>query len=292
MRITDNMRFGSVQRSLADLRSRQSDVSNQVSTGKRILAPSTDPVAAAELTRISANLARTGDLRETVSSARGNISLVEGNLAESSNLFVQARELALQGANGTLTGEDRRMLALEVSSLREHLVSLANARGEGGFLFSGSLTDTAPFSSDGIYQGDDREHEVEIAPGVVTRVMVTGRQAFTAADGGTNAFQSLQALEEALLADDVDAVAASLDGLDGARSQIVRTQAESGLILNRLDSADEALETTELELLRVQSNRGDVDSFRALSELSDLSTSLEQAIGVARIILNNNIERF
>lgn len=292
MRITEGMKFSSVQRSLAELRSRQSTVSDQISTGRRVLAPSTDPVAAAELTRVAANLVRTSDLRETVGSARGNVGLIEGTLSEASGLFVRARELALQGANGSLSGEDRRMLALEVSSLRDHLVSLANARGEGGSLFAGTLTDSPAFSEDGVYQGNEIEHEVEIAPGVIARVAVTGAQAFTALEGGTDAFVALQELENALLADDAQAVSASLDGLDGAREQIVRTQAETGLIINRLDSADQALETTELELVRVQSRRGDVDSFRALSELSDLSTSLEQAIGVARIILNNNIDRF
>lgn len=292
MRITEGMKFGSVQRSLAELRTRQSEVSEQISTGRRVVAPSTDPVAAAELTRVAANMSRTADLRETVGSARSDIGLIEGSLAEASGLMIRARELALQGANGSLSAEDRRMLSLEVAALREHMISLANARGESGYLFSGALTDTEAFSNAGAYQGDEQEHEVEIAPGVVTRVTVTGAQALTSANGGTDAFAALQSLEDALLADDASAISGSLNGLDGAREQIVRTQAEAGLIMNRLDSADQALETTELELERVRSARGDVDTFRALSELSDLSTSLEQAIGVARIILNNNIDRF
>ncbi len=291
MRITENMKFGSVQRTLADLRSRQSEVSEQISTGRRVLAPSDDPVAAAELSRVAANLSRTRDYQEAVGGARSDASLIERTLASAGELFTRARELAVRGANGSLSENDREMLALEVGEIKKQLVATANARGERGYLFSGAQTDTAAFDTAGGYQGDDAEHEIEIAPGVLTRVTIAGSEIFTAA-GGVDAFAALDALESALLADDVQGVSGSLDGLDAARTQIVRNQAEMGLVLNRLDSADEALATTELELQKTAADRGEVDPFRALSELTDLSTSLEQAIGVARIILNNNIDRF
>ena len=70
MRITDNMRYGQVQRNLASLRSRHATLSNQISTGRQILAPSDDPVAAAKLMRINARAARTRDYRDTIAAAR------------------------------------------------------------------------------------------------------------------------------------------------------------------------------------------------------------------------------
>jgi len=281
MRITDNMRFASVQRSLSSLRSRQAELTNQVSSGSRIGAPSDDPIAAAGLARLSAQAARTADYRATISTVRSDISLSEGNLAEASSLMVRAHELALQGANGTLSSADRQMLAGEVAALQEQLVSTANSRGSRGFLFSGNLTDTAALSSGGVYQGDDQAQQVELAPGVVAGVTVTGAEAFTAA-GGTDAFATLTALRQALEADDAAQVAATLGNIESSRSQIVRVQAKAGLIMNRLDSADEALAVTGLELERRRSVLGDVDPFSALSELSQLSTTLEQAIAVAR----------
>lgn len=287
MRITDNMRFASVQRSLSSLRSRQAELTNQVSSGSRIGAPSDDPVAAAGLARLSAQAARTADYRATIGTVRSDISLSEGNLAEASSLMVRAQELALQGANGTLSSADRKMLAGEVSALQEQLVSTANARGSRGFLFSGNLTDKAALSSAGVYQGDDQAQQVELAPGVVAGVTVTGAEAFTAA-GGTDAFATLTALRQALEADDAEGVAATLGSIEASRSQIVRVQAKAGLIMNRLDSADEALSVTGLELERRRSALGDVDPFSALSELSQLSTTLEQAIAVARNTLQGN----
>jgi len=70
MRITDNMRFDTVQQSLGALRSRQAELTSQISSGSKIGAPSDDPVAAARLTRISAQASRTQDYRATIGSVR------------------------------------------------------------------------------------------------------------------------------------------------------------------------------------------------------------------------------
>jgi flagellar hook-associated protein 3 FlgL len=285
MRITENMRFNDVARSLSSLRSRLADVTNQVSSGRRVLKPSDDPIAAAQLTRISAREARTLDYQNTISTVRSDLSLSESNLDQASQLMVRAHEIAVQGANGSLSPDDRKQLATELVSIREQLTATANAKGTRGYLFSGSKTSTAAFSSSGAYQGDAAEQQVEIAPGVVARVAVTGANAFGAA-GGTDAFAALDTLRQALLADDQQAIAAALDPIEAARSQIVRAQADTGLILNRLDTADEALSVTQLELSKREGELGAVDPFAALSELTQLSTTLEQSIAVARQTLN------
>lgn len=288
MRITDNMRFVSVQRSLGSLRSRQAEVINQVSTGKRVNAPSDDPVAAARLTRLSGQASRIADYQNTIGTVRSDTSLSERTLDEASQLMAHAHELAVQGANGSLSAGDRKMLATELTTMQEQFLAIANTRGTRGYLFSGSQTDTPALSSSGQYQGDDAEQQVEIAPGVTTRVSVTGSHAFTAADGGTDAYAALDELRQALLADDSSRIAGSLGAIEKSRSQIVRVQGESGLILNRLDSADEVLSVSALETEKSRSALGDVDPFAALSELTQLSTSLEQAIAVARQTLSSN----
>jgi flagellar hook-associated protein 3 FlgL len=291
MRITENMRFTSAQRSISALRSRQADLTNQITSGSRMGAPSDDPVAAARLTRLAAQASRAADYRASIDTVRSDIRQSESSLAEAASLMVRAKELAMQGANGSLNADDRRTLATEVAALQQQFVSAANVQGGRGFLFSGNRTDTAALSASGDYQGDSAEHEVEISPGVTTAVTVTGAEAFTAA-GGIDAFDTLTALRTALQSGDEAAVAATLGNLETSRAQIVRVQAKAGLIMNRLDSADEALSVTSLELDRRRSEVGDVDPFSALSELSQLSTTLEQAIAVARNTLGTGNDLF
>jgi flagellar hook-associated protein 3 FlgL len=281
MRITDNMRFGSVQRNLSSLRSRHAEVTQQIMTGRKVLAPSDDPVAAARLMRVNARAARTADYQNTIKAVRADIESSEGQLAEASQLMVRAHELAIQGANDALSPNDRNALAIEVGALQEQLLATANARGQRGYLFSGSQVKTPPLSGAGVYQGDALEHEVEISPGVRTRVSVTGEEAFTAA-GGVDAFQTLENLRQGLLSNSASQIAATLGDIESSRSQIVRVQGQAGLIMNRLDTADEALSVTALELAKQDSEIGDVDPFAAISELTQLSTTLEQSIAIAR----------
>lgn len=291
MRITDNMKFDQVQRNLAGLRSRHAQLTNQLSTGRQILAPSDDPVAAAKLMRLSARAARTQDYRDTIAAARADTSLSESTLAQASDLMVRAHEIAVQGGNDTLTANDRVALATEVESLQKQLLVTANTRGQRGYLFSGSQVTTPTLSNTGAYQGDQSDQEIEISPGVRTRTNVTGAEAFGAA-GGTDAFATLENLRQALLANDSSQISATLGDLESSRSQIVRVQGEAGLIMNRLDTADEVLGATALELSRQDGEIGDVDPFAAISELTQLSTTLEQSIAVARQTLATGRDLF
>lgn len=286
MRVTEGMRYGVTERALADLRSRQAAVTEEVSSGRRVGDPSDDPVAASELTRLAGRLARTEDYQRTIGRVRADLSLSERTLDSASALMVRAQELAIQGANGSLSADDRRMLAEEVSALQLQLRSFANTRGTRGYLFSGNLTETPSFSETGVYQGDAAVHRVDVAPGVELGVTVSGDEAFGPA-GGADAFQALESLHAALQAGGEDQVAASLEGLEAARAQIVGVQAEAGLILNRLDSSEEALGRSQLEMQKRSSELGDTDPFAALSELTSLTTTLEQAIAVARTTLSS-----
>src|ERR1700755_391776 len=102
MRITENMRYNQVARSLQSLAQRQADAAKRASTGQRVTAPSDDPIAAAGLTRLSAAKAENEGYQKTVANTRGEAELAEGTLGEAGDVFARANEIAVQGANGTL----------------------------------------------------------------------------------------------------------------------------------------------------------------------------------------------
>lgn len=285
MRITENMRYNQVNRSLSSLAGRQAEAAQRASTGQRVNAPSDDPIAAAELTRIAAQKARTEEFQRTVSNARSEAELAEGALGEAGDVFARAQEIAIQGANGTLGAAERESLADEVKSLRDHLVGLANTKTANGYVFGGDQTDTPPFNTAGVFSGNDEAHVVEISPGVTVRVNASGAGAFTAA-GGVDVFASLSALETALRNNDGSAVSASLTNVEASRAQITQHRADSGLLLNRLDTTDSALAQASLALSGRKAEVGDADPFSAFSDLTKLTQSLEQAITVARTTLN------
>ena len=77
--------------------------------------------------------------------------------------------LAVQGANESLSPSDRNAIALQVKGLRDQLISLANTKGDTGYLFAGTKTDTQPFDpTTGAFLGNDGATKVAITDGVVT----------------------------------------------------------------------------------------------------------------------------
>lgn len=292
MRITDNIRLFDMGRTISELTARQADAAQRASTGRRLTKPSDDPVGAAKLARLSASLEQAGTLRSTISLVQDDVSSAEDVLAQSMELFTRARELALQGANGTLNSENRLGLAKEVASLKAQLVALSNTKGSYGSLFAGHKIDSPAFDGTGAYLGDGGFKQIEVSPGVAIRASLSGEKAFGGANGGVNVFGELDTLETALVSNDTALVSATLSGLDTAHAQLSQSRSDAGLIMNRMSTADLTLQQAEIGLTKRQSNLADADAFQSISELSRVGSTLEQAISVARTILDNNLVRF
>src|SRR5262249_23451197 len=110
MRISDNMQLDAVTRSLAGNQTRYAEPSPEASSASRINAPSDDPVAAAQAVRAQAALNETNGYLDTINKMRGDAELSESTLADASSLVSQVHDLALQGANGSMSAANRQSL--------------------------------------------------------------------------------------------------------------------------------------------------------------------------------------
>jgi len=285
MRVTDNMRQANLVHTLNDLTTRQSEAAERAFTGRQVNKPSDDPAAAAELARIRASQALTDAGIKAATSARSDLELSESTLAQAGDVFAAARELAMQGANGSLDANARAMLGEQVGKLKEQLVGIANTKGSSGYLFAGSQTATVPFAASGAFSGDDDAHVVDLGNGVPTAVNASGAKAFTAA-GGRDVFADLDALQAALAANDPAGISATLDGLEASRQQIVRVQADAGMRIDYLQTTEDVLGQAKLALAKRDEDAAGTDQYKAYSDLVTLGQSLDQAVGVAKKILD------
>ncbi len=285
MRIPDSRNISGIAANLNRLAARHASAAAEVSSGYRVTSPSTDPRAAAEIAKIRHAVERTAGFRSNIGTARGDSELAEGVLAEASSVFERVQELAVQGANGTLSASERASMATEVSGLKAQLLSIANTRGSNGYLFAGSATNTAPFSAGAVFVGNSDAHPVEIGANQVVNMAVDGAKAFTAA-GGEDTFQVLDALTTALNADDQVAVSATLDRIQNSHGQLIRARADAGLLLDRLNMSDNALDHADVALKTRQAVLGEADAAGAITELSNMQSSIERSLAVAQKILN------
>jgi flagellar hook-associated protein 3 FlgL len=285
MRITDGMRDADIRRNLSGLSARHADAVRRAATGRKVNSPSSDPVAAAELARNRLTKAAQEAGQDALSRSRGDLELAEGVLAEAGDLMQQAREIAMQGANGALDASQRATLAKQVGQLKSQLVAIANTKGANGHLFAGSKTNAPPFSAAGAFSGDDVDHVVDLGSGTPTAVGASGARAFTVA-GGRDVFADLDALQTALNNNDTAATSATLTGLDASREQLMTVQAESGLRIARLDTSESVMERMSLALAERDDAVAGADPYAAYTDMVSLQQSLEQAVAVARKVLD------
>ena len=98
---------------------------NRLSSGKRINSAKDDAAGLAIATRMDA---RVRGLSQAIRNANDGISLAqtaEGAMAETSNILVRMRELAVQSANGTASATDRTALQAEVTQLISQIDDIA-----------------------------------------------------------------------------------------------------------------------------------------------------------------------
>jgi len=187
MRISTRTIFDS---GVDNILARQKDLSNtqmQISTGRRVLAPSDDPVAAAQMLDVSEAKAINQQYRENTQTVKSRLALEESSLSSVVSLVQSVQTLTVQAGDGSLSAADRASLAVEIDARYQELLALANATdGNGEYLFAGFRTQARPFS--------------ETAPGVVAyfgdegrrEVAVSGSRAIALNDPGSDVFNRIR----------------------------------------------------------------------------------------------------
>jgi len=197
MRVSTSMVFDAGVRTINSQTGKLLHLQQQVATGRRIVSPSDDPVAAAralELTQASDVVAQFARNREN---AQGSLALEETQITGVGELITRVRELAIQGGNGTLTRDNRKTITAELRARFEELLGYANARdGNGKYLFSGYMGDTRPFGgsienavSNGVqYFGDDGQRLLQVSPSRVIEISDSGKDIFQRIKNGNGTF--------------------------------------------------------------------------------------------------------
>jgi len=285
MRITNSMQYDALSGSTQRLESRLLDAQKEASTGLKVASPEDDPAGAAALIRLGTIEDQTSAFKSGIQRVQSDAELAEGTLASATDLFTEAKSVAMQGANGSLSASDRAILSKQVDGMIQNLLSMANTKGEHGYIFGGTQTQTPAFDGAGVFQGNDLTRNVAIAQGVSVVANASGAKAFTAA-GGTDAFAALGDLKAALDANDTDAISASVKGLDDAHGQITAARADAGLLISRLQTTD-AAHTQSLTLLAsAKHDIADADLPTAYSQLSQVQTTYTQAVAVSKQVLS------
>jgi flagellin-like hook-associated protein FlgL len=118
---------------------------NQVSTGQRIQLPSEDSAAALRAINVQRLLDRKGQIRTNLEASSFYLGTAHSALDGVSNLLIKIRAEVV-GVNSTLATEfDRQSLIKDIDTALQTILSAANSKSQGRYLFSGSRAQIQPY---------------------------------------------------------------------------------------------------------------------------------------------------
>ncbi len=194
MRVSTSQIYSIANVGMAQAQSAMIKTQEQISTGKRVLTPADDPVAATKILQLTREEARTVQFEKNIDVAENDLELEEVALGSITNLSQRMKELAVRAGNtAVLTPDDYRALAAEVDSRMSELLSLQNTRNASGqYIFAGYQGDTQPFASGGTgyftYVGDEGQLHIQASGSVSVAVSDSGQRLFEDIDSGHNTF--------------------------------------------------------------------------------------------------------
>jgi len=260
----------------------------ELSTGKKLLSASDDPMAAAAAERTRAAQRRVELQTRMNDFASTMLKQADLTLGQTTELMQLVREGVVQAGNASLTGDDRVLLARQFRNYRAELLTLANRPdGSGGYIFGGQGTRTAPFvdGASVTYQPPTGEQQVGLDSNTPT--LLDGRDTFMNLPNGAGT-QSIFDLLDSTIAVLEDRTApgptvtatvqAALTGLDSAIDRVSTKRTEVGEHLRAIESRAKVAENSSIELSAQLSDLVDVDFAKAISDFQNNQTALSAAM--------------
>jgi len=284
--------------SLSVTEKRITQANAQLSTGYRVNQPSDDPGAIDAILEYQGQLDQVTQTQSNLSQATTVANLADSALTTASNLLNQLTSIAAQGSSSTSSAQSNSSLAQQVQGIEQQLVSLANTKFGGAYIFGGDNGSTPPYAFNwsvpgGVVQNSTAGSTITISNSDGASISVPGQTAqeiFGAQnpDGSaaaSNIFQNVWTLGQALQNNDQAGIQAATTGIQASVVQLGQATTISGNTLDWLQNSSDSA-TSKLTNLRGQlSNLRDADAAQAATDLSSAQTA-EQAAIAARGTMN------
>ncbi|MFU0782860.1 MAG: flagellar hook-associated protein FlgL [Thermoanaerobacterium thermosaccharolyticum] len=293
MRVTNNMLVMNFMSDYNSNLERLQKDQNMLSTGKKVSKPSDDPVAVANILKIKTEIARNDAYTKNTNDAKSWLSLTDTALGQIGDLLQSARDLAVQGSNGTLTQSDMQSIAAQVDQIKQQLIQVGNTQYNGRYIFAGYKTNRKPFSDTNRYAGDDGAIQFEIGAGGNTiQVNVTGDKVFDVSGGTSKLLNVMDNLSNALKSGDNQTVSNIIGDIDNQLQNVLAIRADAGAKANRIDLTANRLSSDNYNFTALLSKNQDADIAQVITNLKMDDNVYRASLAAGAMIIQPSLVDF
>ncbi len=145
MRVTMKELTRRMQSVITDRYADISKVQEQLSTGKRLLRPSDNPVDTANDLKLKTTIAQQTQFHTNIEDGLSFMNVTDTAMLSMNSIMQRLRELAVQGASDSVSAADRKAILQETDQLFRQLITLTNTNYKGDYVFGGTQSKIAPF---------------------------------------------------------------------------------------------------------------------------------------------------
>lgn len=272
---------------LDNAQSSEQQYSSELSSGVRVTSLGTDPVAAGENVLLLNQIQQDDSFTTSANQVTGQLQVADTALGSVITQLTQAISLATSANNGTMNASQVNTVASELNGIRAEVMQLANTSYQGQYIFAGSLSSAAPYTSS-TYSGDTTVNSLVTPNNQTIQLNVPGSQIF---NGGGNSAVSVFGALDALIADysavttttplNTTQAVSDLSTLNSALNWVSQQRVTIDNSINQLSAASSSATSESAQLTSAQTDLMQADVAQVSSQLSlteTQQTALEDVI--------------
>jgi|GEM_PF-3319429 len=141
MRVTERLIYNNFINNIDKIDSNISNVNDQLATGRRLLSPSSDPIALSQVLGISTDIDVFDNYSKNIDTIIAHLNVADNSIQNARDELVKIKNLAITGANGINDSDSYNALADNVYQDLLSLKNIANSSFEGKYIFAGTKSD-------------------------------------------------------------------------------------------------------------------------------------------------------
>lgn len=273
--------------SLARIQSAIKHSSDQISSGLKVSTPSDAPDQISDILQLYTDLGQNAQIQTNLGRIKSEVGTAETILESAIKIVDRAMTLGSQGAGTMQSAEARLILAGDVQSQLEQLVSASRTIVAGRYIFSGDQNQEPAYelnllNANGVTRllTAPSTRLIQHASGASFAAGKTAMEVFDSL-APNNVFAAVNGLRTALENNDQAGIDASLSALRAAGDHLNIELGFYGTVQNNIDEALDFSAQLDVRLKTELSSRRDADITAAILELEQGKTQ-QQAAFTAR----------
>jgi len=280
MRVPNKTIYDMVTFNLGNITEDLSKANEVVATTKRINSLSDDPVGLTQALNIKSSLAGVEQLGRNITMGKSWLTASESALSQVQDLISDTEALCVKMATATTGASERASAAQTVQNTLDEIISLANTEINGRYVFAGSETDTAPFSQNGAYNGDNNAFTIKIGKDATIEVGCDGEAVFLPSGAGSSddIFQTLSDLKTALQNNSVSGIQDAMTKTDDHFDYIATRISDIGSKMVRMEIKEKVFQDLNIINTDRLSKIEDADITEAIINLKEKELAYQAAL--------------